>query len=142
MKSVEYGVGRYDADWNRIEAEWYMKGVNVQKRENVGMPGFSVVCDTKATLTYPKVRNLTDKSVIEFVGICNGSGTVELHQGSEDGPLLGSICMRGKAKPYAWNRRIKNVMQLGDALPDEADLCIVLKPDADSSISIDYFHFY
>lgn len=139
---VEYGVGRYDADWNRIEAEWYMKGINVQKRENVGMPGFSVVCDTKAALTYPKVRSLTGKSVIEFVGICNGSGTIELHEASEDGPLLGSVCLTGKAKPYAWNRRMKSVIRFDSALPDEADLCIVLKPDADSSISIDYFHFY
>ena len=139
---VEYGVGRYDADWNRIEAEWYMKGTNVQKRENTGMPGFSVICDKKATLVYPKVRNLAGKSMIEIVGMCNGSGTVELHQGSEDGPLLGSICLKGSSKPYAWNRRKKGVMQLDGALPDEADLCLVLKPDANSSVSIDYFHFY
>ena len=28
---AEYGVGQYDSDWNRIEAEWFMRGVHVQK---------------------------------------------------------------------------------------------------------------
>lgn len=31
---VEYGVGQYDGNWSRIEAQWYMKGENVKKVEN------------------------------------------------------------------------------------------------------------
>ena len=58
---VEYGMGRYDSDWNRIEAEWFMRGENIHKSENEGMPGFPVVCYEEAVLTYPKVKGCVQK---------------------------------------------------------------------------------
>ena len=139
---VEYGVGRYDSEWNRIEAEWYMKGTNVRKQENVGYHGFSVVCDKQATLIYPKVRNLSDKTAIEFVGMCNGrGGTIELRENDENGALLGSVQMNTRPVPYAWNKREKVAIRFKDKLPDETDIYIVLKPDSDSFITLDWFHF-
>ena len=140
---VEYGVGRYDSNWNRIEAEWYMKGMNIRKQEIAGYHGFAVVCDQKATLTYPKIRNLSDKSAIEFVGICNGSGgTIELYEKNENGAFLGSVRLNGRPQPYAWNKRDKVAITFKDEMADETDICIVLKPDPASSMTIDYFHFY
>ena len=119
-----------------------MKGTNVRKQENVGYHGFSVVCDKQATLMYPKIRNLSDKSAIEFVGMCSGcGGTIELREKNEDGVLWGSARINGRPVRYAWNKREKIVIRLKDKLPDEADICIVLKPDSDSSMSLDCFHF-
>ena len=85
---VEYGVGQYDSDWNKIEAEWFMRGSNVKKVEHPNIVGFCVACEEEAVLAYPKVRNLSDK-----VGLClNGGfsgtgGEIQLRRGGENGPL-------------------------------------------------------
>jgi hypothetical protein len=114
----------------------------VYKQENVGYHGFSVVCDKQATLVYPKIRNLSDKTAIEFVGTCNGTGgTIELYEKNENGVLLGSVRMNTRPVRYAWNKREKAVIGLKGHLPDETDICIVLKPDPDSSLTLDWFHF-
>lgn len=129
---VEYGVGQYDSDWNRIEAEWFMKGVNVRKVENRNFPGFSVSCSEKAVLTYPKVRNLADKAGMSFTAYCNGTGgEIELRLGSENGPLLGSSRLT----------RASNI-PLQTPLADVEDICLVLKPDPGAELQLDHFHFY
>ena len=33
---AEYGVGHYDSEWNKIQAEWYMQAKAVKKKENIG----------------------------------------------------------------------------------------------------------
>jgi len=140
---VEYGVGRYDSNWNRIEAEWFMRGRNVHKVENDDLFGFSVACTEEACLAYPKVRNLSDKTGFTFSGNCSGTGgVVELRVGEENGRLLGSTRCGGAGELYSWRNRVCGDILFDAPLTDEMDLCLVLKPDAGSQLRIDFFHFF
>ena len=71
---VEYGVGQYDADWNKIETEWYMKMCGpAVKLENL-RHGYDVEIFTDSQNTevldsqlyYPNIRNVKDKKGIAF----------------------------------------------------------------------------
>lgn len=129
---VEYGVGQYDSDWNRIEAEWFMRGVNVKKAEIHNYPGFFVSCTQEAVLVYPKVRNLSNKRGLSLKASCSGTGgEIELHEGNENGRVLGSV-------------RLEKALHipLPETLPDVTDICLVLKPDPGEEMLLDHFHFY
>ena len=140
---VEYGVGKYDSDWNRIEAEWYMKCENACKVENRDLFGFSVACTEEAILYYPKIRNLSDKVGFCFNGNCVGSGgTAELREGTKDGRLLGTVSYTARGNTFTWNNRIYGACRFSEPLPDILDLCLVLKPDPGTRLHIDCFHFF
>ena len=129
---VEYGVGQYDSDWNRIEAEWFMRGVNVKKAEIHNYPGFFVSCTQEAVLVYPKVRNLSNKTGLSLKASCSGTGgEIELREGNENGRVLGSV-------------RLEKALHipLPETLPDVTDICLVLKPDPGEEMLVDHFHFY
>lgn len=140
---VEYGVGKYDSDWNRIEAEWFMRGDHVRKEENEDLFGFSVACTEEAVMTYPKVRHLKDKLGLCISGNCSGTGAVvEVREGGEQGRLLGTVRMQGRGPVFSWTNRVHGVLHFDAPLPDETDICFIVKPDADSELRMDYFHFF
>ena len=129
---VEYGVGQYDSDWNRIEAEWFMRGVNVKKAEIHNYPGFFVTCTQEAVLVYPKVRNLSNKTGLSLKASCSGTGgEIELREGNENGRMLGSVRLEKASH-----------IPLPETLPDVTDICLVLKPDPGEEMLLDHFHFY
>ena len=129
---VEYGVGQYDSDWNRIEAEWFMRGVNVKKAEIHNYPGFFVSCTQEAVLVYPKVRNLSNKTGLSLKASCSGTGgEIELREGNENGRVLGSVRLEKACH-----------IPLPETLPDVTDICLVLKPDPGEEMLVDHFHFY
>ena len=129
---VEYGVGQYDSDWNRIEAEWFMRGVNVKKAEIHNYPGFFVSCTQEAVLVYPKVRNLSNKTGLSLKASCSGTGgEIELREGNENGRMLGSVRLEKASH-----------IPLPETLPDVTDICLVLKPDPGEEMLLDHFHFY
>ncbi len=139
---VEYGVGKYDANWNHIETEWFMSAENAVKVENIGMPGFSVVCREKAVLKYPKVFGLSDKIAVAIVGKClGGSGILELREKDEDGKLLADFQIPESGVRYGWNSRMRLALDFQDQLSDEMDLCWVFKSDNGAEFTFDYFRF-
>ncbi|MBQ8610181.1 MAG: family 43 glycosylhydrolase [Oscillospiraceae bacterium] len=141
----EYGVGQYDSDWNKIEAEWFMRGENVTKKENRDIAGFWVSCTEEASLVYPKVRNLTGKIGFSFRGGCVGGkgqgGSVELRLNDETGPLLGTMPVQAKDY-YGWHSVVYGTVEFDSPLPDTADICLVLKPDPGCELGVDFFHFF
>lgn len=140
---LEYGVGQYDSNWNRIEAEWFMRGVNVKKVENKDSYGFSVACTEQAVLTYPKARNLADKKgLFLHVSCVGGGGGIELREGSETGRLLGSTRFKDTGPRFQWQFTASPVIPLTEPLADVTDICLVLKPDPGAELRLDYFHFY
>lgn len=142
---VEYGVGQYDSDWNRIEAEWFMRGQNVRKVENEGLPGFSVACDgTQAVLTYPKVRGLADKVGLFVYGRpVGGDTTVEVRKDNENGKLLGSITFRaGQSHLALKSRGDRRACYFEQPMDDVTDICLVMKPERGATFSADYFCFF
>ena len=140
---VEYGVGQYDSEWNRIEAEWFMRGTNVKKAENKDSYGFSVACTKQAVLAYPKVRNLADKKgLFLHVGCVGGGGEIELREGTETGRLIGSVRFKDTGPRFQWQFTSSPVIPLSEPLSDVTDICLVLKPDPGAELRLDHFHFY
>ena len=137
---VEYGVGQYDSAWNHIEAEWYMKGVNVWKEENAEIPGFSVACEKEAFLFFPKIRGLSDKVGVMLVGeFLEKGGVLEVRLQDENGPLLASAEVARKNFPTFQKKFVP--LHFDKPLPDVTDICIVMRPNEGSKMILDYFYF-
>lgn len=137
---VEYGVGQYDSDWNKIEAEWFMRGSNVKKIEHPNIVGFCVACEEEAVLVYPRIRNLSDKVGLCLSGGLSGTGgEIQLRRDSKDGPLLGSVRFRGYDPQWSW---LNAVIPLDPPVSDVTDICLVLKPEPGTQLLLDSFHFY
>ena len=140
---VEYGVGQYDSDWNHIEAEWFMRGKNAEKVENNRLyvydmfNGFAVRCRENAVLTYPKVRNLSNKVGMIFSATEGSRGTIEVREGGEYGRLMGVASIRDNKDLLP-----PGVLKFGEPLADVMDICLVVKPEPDCNITLDYFHFF
>ena len=140
---VEYGVGQYDSDWNRIEAQWYMKGENVKKVENKCLFGFCVSCTEKAKLVYPKIRNLSDKVGFSLDYYCvGGKASIDVTAGGENGRLLGTINAEHPTNSFEWYSRRNAFFRFDKPLDDVTDLCLILKPEPGAELWIDNFHFF
>ena len=140
---VEYGVGQYDSDWNRIEAQWYMKGENVKKVENKCLFGFCVSCTEKAKLVYPKIRNLSDKVGFSLDYYCvGGKASIDVIAGGENGRLLGTINAENPTNSFEWYSRRNVFFRFDKPLDDVTDLCLILKPETGAELWIDSFHFF
>lgn len=137
---VEYGVGQYDSDWNKIEAEWFMRGSHVKKIEHPNIVGFCVACEEDAVLVYPRIRNLSDKVGLCLSGGFSGTGgEIQLRRDSKDGPLLGSVRFRSYDPQWSW---LNAVIPLDPPVSDVTDICLVLKPEPGTQLLLDSFHFY
>jgi hypothetical protein len=96
-KYFKTGVGNYDASWERIEAEWFFKkdGTLVKRESLAG--GFEIRnIHNGDYLAFPNIRNLTANSTINFrvSSVHPKGGTIEIHQDSETGPMLGNAKFR------------------------------------------------
>ncbi|MCR5523664.1 MAG: family 43 glycosylhydrolase [Clostridia bacterium] len=139
---TEYGVGQYDSDWNRIEAEWYMKGENIKKVENKCLFGFCVSCSEKALLKYPKIRHLSDKTGFSLDYFClGGNAVIEVRTGGEDGQLLGVIRAENPSDSLEWYSRRNAFFRFDALVEDVEDICLVLRPEKGAELLVDSFHF-
>ena len=140
---VEYGVGQYDSDWSRIEAEWFMKGENVRKVENKCLFGFSVSCNEEASVTFPKIRNLSDKVGFSVDYYCvGGKAEIEVREGNANGLLLGRVEVKHSTDSFEWYCRQNDFFRFDGPLDDVSDICLVMKPEYGAELWIDSFHFY
>jgi len=91
------GVGQYHASDPRIEAEDYFNAEGVTQGEcpDGGFELRSIRDGSWAE--YPNVTNLPINALISFRVAALGvqGGTVEVHENSTNGPLLGTINVRG-----------------------------------------------
>lgn len=138
---VEYGVGQYDANWNRIEAEWYMKSRNLKKLENPRY-GFDVSCKEEGALFFPNIRNLKRNMGISFLTACDcpAGAVIEVHRGEEAGELLGSYevpCTKG----LLW-RNYKTVSGKISGLEEVSSMSFVLKLKGKGELRLDYFRLF
>lgn len=86
-----FGVGHYDARWDRIEACWYMEGAHVRKMENY-FTNFDVVIEgNRSFLKYPAVHDLRANAELSLFCICNDAQDVviEVREQAVDGPIIG-----------------------------------------------------
>ncbi|MDW5288140.1 family 43 glycosylhydrolase [Formosa sp. PL04] len=89
-KHFATGVGRYDSNWDKIEAEWFMESQNLEKKESPN-GGFEIQnVQNNAKLYFPNVSNLSDKKAIEFQVSSESEGTIKIYNKKEKGKLLGT----------------------------------------------------
>jgi arabinoxylan arabinofuranohydrolase len=139
---AEFGVGHYDAAWNKIEAEWFMAARHVEKRENQGLGFDAVATSDGACLRFPKVRNLKPTAGICFYAACNNPAgcVVEIRSGGPDGPLLGrceipSTFGHGILAYNTFTCRLAGV-------PDTLDLWLRVKGSGTELLRLDWFKFF
>ena len=131
------GIGHYDANWDLIEAEWYMKADKLVKKESPN-GGFEIQqVQNNATLSYPNVANLADaKSLTFYVSSLKG-GKVEVREQDADGKLLGCCEI---PKTGGWNayREVSCDLKKGG---NTKDLCLVFKGKKADLLHLDWFKF-
>ena len=88
----QYGVGQYDAGWDKIQAEWYMEGPSVRKvelRQDGKHLGFAIAQEKGThTVRYPHVYNMKEDMRITFCLRGEKGASIEvLADGKESGVL-------------------------------------------------------
>ncbi len=73
-----------------------------------------------------------------------GGAVLELREKDDNGLLLGEVCFpkSNNDKKYAWNRMMNAIIELPHQLPDEMDICVVIKPDEGADMVLDHFYFF
>nr|WP_294897616.1 family 43 glycosylhydrolase [uncultured Pedobacter sp.] len=93
-KHGNIGIGQYDANWDKIEAEWYMASAKTDKRENT-KGGFSVNSNqTGGYLYFPNFKNVEAKTKVTFNIASEKGGTIEIRANAVDGELLASCVIK------------------------------------------------
>ncbi|WP_418262536.1 family 43 glycosylhydrolase [Flavobacterium faecale] len=131
------GVGQYDANWDFIQAEWYMKALGLEKKE-CPLGGFEIQkIQNNGTLVYPNIKNLEKKKSINFYLSSKNGGIIEVHDKSANGKLLGTskIPKTGNWSSY------QNLNCTLNNLKDVKDICIVFKGDTADIAHLDRFQF-
>lgn len=88
----QYGVGQYDACWDRIEAEWYFAAEGVSKREK-SAGGFEIRDIHRGdSLYFQNINNVERNARITFTASCRNpsGGEIVLYDG-QGGRRLGSL---------------------------------------------------
>lgn len=135
---VEMGVGQYDAQWNKIEAEWFMAAGNCAKKENPRL-GFDVSnIKGGSYLYYPKVRNIPKSALIHFYASPVVNTTIEIHSESIDGPLLGTCLLEPGF--LAWKGYRSFSTRLNNSGGEE-DIYLVFRGEGESLVNLDWFSF-
>jgi len=139
-KHYETGVGQYDANWDKIETEWYMGAENVMKFECPN-GGFEIQqIFNNGHLFFPNMANLSTKSSITFhVSSANEAkeGTIEVRENSKEGKLLGSceVLFTGK-----WTEYTDITCEINPS-ENTKDLYFVFKGKSGNLFHIDWFSF-
>ena len=133
----ETGVGQYDADWEKIEAEWYMAAKGVQKKE--GPHGGFEIQDIKGNgyLYFPNIKNLEKYDHIIFNIATKNEGRIEIHKGSVNGQLLGYCELSNTG---GWDQ----YQQFSCAINDPGDvknLYLKFVGEGDDLFHLDWFKF-
>ncbi len=136
-KHYTTGVGQYDANWESIEAEWYMGANNVSKLEcpNGGFEIQQIL--NNGHLFFPNIENLSSKRKILFHVATVRGGTIEVHANSKDGKMLGTceVPVTGQWTDY------KDVACEITPAEDKADLYFVFKGKSGDLFHLDRFSF-
>jgi len=148
---VEYGVGQYDSDWNKIEAEWYMQLEGAAKKTENLRYGFDVECtgdlpEKQGVLYYPNIRNVEDKVGMAFFASCDceAGGVIEVwKQGDQNGDekLIGT-CHINLIRPHSWRTYRMYTCLLEEIPTDKLSIKLVLKVNGQGSMRLDYFKFF
>ena len=86
------GVGQYDANWNRIEAEWFFAMPDGPKKTETAAGGFEISnLRNSDYLRFPNISQCPNKASVEFTYSCANSkgGAISIRLGAEKGKEIG-----------------------------------------------------
>ena len=133
------GVGEYDANQGKIEAEDYFAAENTVKRET-REGEFVVSANSGANyVSYPNVRGLAGKKniTLRISTPAPSTSKIEIRKGSTTGQVVGSFDIQ----TYLPNVFREYTAELPDLEPKEA-LFISLDPLDGQVVNLDYFLFH
>ena len=136
---VEYGVGHYDARWNKIEAEWYMAADGIVKSDNPRR-GFDVVAQREGSwMLYPNVEHMPANARLCFYAASNRAQgcTITVHADAPDGVLLGT-CVIDNTRSWDWFGYRTFVCDLAAPAP-VTNLCLVFHGAGEELAHLDWF---
>ncbi len=136
-KHFETGVGQYDADWDKIEAEWYMDASNVTKRESPN-GGFEIQdIKNNGYLFFPNIHNLEQAKSISFHLASANGGTIQVRGDDLNGPLLGSVNIPPTGGWHSYQKIDTDLKNLKDV----NGVYLVFKGQDNSILHLDWFNF-
>ncbi|MCB0451219.1 MAG: carbohydrate-binding protein, partial [Confluentibacter sp.] len=136
-KHFATGIGRYDANWDNIEAEWYMGAEKLEKKESPN-GGFEIQkVQNNAILFFSNISNLYNKNSIAFYVASTNKGSIEIREKNKKGRILGTCKITdtggfGFYKIFSCNL---------DNLKDVQDICLVFKGKSVDILHLDWLKF-
>lgn len=129
------GVGQYDSNWDKIEAEWFMAASGISKKE-ISNDGFAITdIENNDYLVFPNFRGLSGKSTIEFNVARNQQATIEIRKNSPEGELLASCKVEAKKTAAGF----ESISCKLSKMADKQNLCLVFKGKGKQIIQLDSF---
>ena len=126
------GVGHYDADGGRIEAENYFKAVRAEKRE-CPVGGFEMRSLTSGSeLYYPNIHNIPANATLHVSLACGSAvdGAIEVRDGNPQGRLLGVLPVSNTG---GWDT-FQTATRTLDNEAGTSSLCFVVKTERDQEV--------
>lgn len=125
------GVGNYDANQGKIEAEDYFKaeGISKKEKENGGFVLNNI--SNNDYLIYPNIKGLSDKNKISFSADVHQKMEIEIRENSPSGKLLKKVCLSVSDD--------KNEEFKLKKLSKVKGLCFVFKGKKDDLLTLDSF---
>jgi arabinoxylan arabinofuranohydrolase len=137
---VEYGVGQYRAEWNKIEAEWYMAAGGLDKLENC-RSGFELGNMTDGSYAFfPNIRGLAENTGMCFFAASKaGRCEIEIRSDAPDGPLLGRCAMEATGT-YDWMGYRTHLCTLRNP-KGTASIYLIFRGEGWDFLRLDWFRF-
>ncbi|GAL65633.1 xylosidase [Jejuia pallidilutea] len=131
------GVGQYDANWDKIESEWYMVAENIEKKESPN-GGFEIQNITqKSYLLFPNVYYINDKRSITFYVSSLEGAIIEIRANNSKGKVLASCNI---PKTGGWNNYQPIKCNLNNT-NGVKDVYITFKGSGNDLLHLDWFLF-
>ena len=131
------GVGEYDANNGKIEAEDYFKASGTLNKENSG-GGFSVAgIEDQDYLVFPNIKGLSGKRSIEFSVRKNSQATIEIRKNSPEGEFVAACKFDGKKQSDTFESVIFNLPEM----PEKQSLCLVFRGKGKDLMELDGLSF-
>lgn len=127
------GVGNYDSNQGKIEAEDYFKSEGISKKENKEGGFVLHNISNNDFLVYQNIKGLSDKKKILFSVAVHQKTEIEIRENSPKGKLLQTVCLSVSDK--------KNQEFKLKKLSDIKTLCFVFKGKKQDLVTFDSFQF-
>ncbi len=137
-KIDEYGVGQYNANWNKIEAEWFFAMPDGPVKTETQNGGFEISNLRNGDyLCFPNIDNCKDEAVLKLRYACSGKGgKVIIREDNEKGKKIGQMKF---GTTDSWNEYGTIAIQLKNRNKKNSIALVFEGKSSDELIRVDSF---